>query len=77
VTTNYQEIFRNPPPARQRLDRRWRAGLWFVASCLKSGGVLAVFVIAIQTSWWGVIALAAVISGFLLAFVLEATSRGD
>ena len=74
MITNYQEIFRNLPPARQR---RWRAALWSVAFCLKSGGVLAVFVIAIQTSWWGVILLVAVISGFLLAFILEATSRGD
>lgn len=55
----------------------WRRGLWALAAALKAGGMLTAVFIAVGLSNWGVIALGAVVAGFILRGILIATSRGD
>jgi hypothetical protein len=51
--------------------------LWALAAGLKAFGVLAALLIAMRTDWSGAAAAVAILAGFTLRFILEATSYGD
>jgi|SRR5215510_9840789 len=61
----------------RRSMRNYRTWLWGLAVLLKTFGILAAFLLAIRAGWTGGIAATATLAGFLLRFILEATSRGD
>jgi len=60
-----------------RSIRRYRALLWGLAAGLKTCGTVTAFIIAANTGWRGVAALAIALAGLLLRSILVATSYGD
>jgi hypothetical protein len=60
-----------------RSMRRYRALLWALAAGLKACGIAAAFIIAANSGWHGVAALAIALAGLLLRSILVATSYGD
>jgi hypothetical protein len=60
-----------------RSMRRYRALLWGLAAGLKACGTVTAFVIAANSGWHGVAALANALAGVLLRSILVATSYGD
>jgi hypothetical protein len=60
-----------------RSMRRYRALLWGLAAGLKACGTVTAFIIAANSGWLGVAALAIALVGLLLRSILVATSYGD
>lgn len=60
-----------------RSMRRYRTLLWGLAAGLKACGTVTAFVIAANSGWHGVAALAIALAGLLLRSILIATSYGD
>jgi hypothetical protein len=59
------------------LGGSWRPWLWALAGWLQKGSIAIAFYLALRASLLGTVALAALIGGFFLRQVLEATSYGD
>jgi hypothetical protein len=60
-----------------RSMRRYRASLWRLAAGLKACGTVTAFIIAVNSGWLGLAALAIALAGLLLRSILAATSYGD
>ncbi|HSS16974.1 MAG TPA: hypothetical protein VLQ29_08330 [Candidatus Dormibacteraeota bacterium] len=60
-----------------RSMRRYRALLWGLAAGLKACGTVTAFIIAANSGWLGLAALAIALAGLLLRSILVATSYGD
>lgn len=75
--TNDNERIEERSEMAERPVRPYRPWLWSLAACVKAGGTLVAFLLALRTGWPGIVTLGAAITGLLLSQLLEATSHGD